>query len=134
MMRKRVFLLLIGGLLGITCHGFSFSLENDDGTPSSPLSKGDIRDTSVSRPRAPRRPCSFWVAYDLGQQALIVSSLSNVGRVKAVIENLSTGALCAYSFDSSGPAVLPISGEPGLWEVSIYTFNKQMIWQTCFEI
>jgi hypothetical protein len=49
--------------------------------------------------------------------------------VIAVVENLSTGAFGFYSFDSSELAILPVSGEPGFWRVTLYwaSHNTQTI-------
>ena len=78
---------------------------------------GSIGETSMGRPRASRRSPSFQIYYDPGLNAVLVSSTSDVGLVNAVIENLSTGSFYTYSFDSSELAVLPISGEAGVWRI-----------------
>ena len=75
---------------------------------------------SSDRPRAPRRTTSFQVVYDQALGALLISSPSDVGMVVAVVENLSTGAFSFYTFDSSELAILPISGEPGFWRVTLF--------------
>lgn len=39
--------------------------------------------------------------------------------VSAVLENLVTGELVSYTFDSSDVAVLPFSGDAGLWRITL---------------
>lgn len=113
-MRKTLMLLLVG-CVGIL-SGYANPFTGQDGKETT-SQMGSIGDTSMGRPRAPRRSPSFQIYYDPGMKAMIVSSISDVGPVHAVIENLSTGTFYSYLFDSSELAVLPISGEAGVWRI-----------------
>ena len=117
-MRKTLMLLLVG-CVGIL-SGYANPFTGQDGKETT-SQMGSIGDTSMGRPRAPRRSPSFQIYYDPGLNAVLVSSTSDVGLVNAVIENLSTGSFYTYSFDSSELAVLPISGEAGVWRVLLYS-------------
>lgn len=117
-MRKYLFLLLIGCVgmhSGLACP----SLSLDGKTVEA--QKGNADNTSPTRPRAPRRSRTFQVSFEPGMNPIQVSSSTGVGIVTAVIENLSSGTIYTYSFDSSVPAFLPISGESGVWRVSLTT-------------
>ena len=108
-------MLLLVGSVGII-SGYAHPFMGQDGkTTNSQM--GSIGDASSVRPRALRRSPSFQIYYDPGLNAVLVSSTSDVGLVNAVIENLSTGSYYTYSFDSSELAVLPISGEAGVWRI-----------------
>ena len=108
-------MLLLVGSVGII-SGYAHPFTGQDGKETT-SQMGSIGDTSMGRPRAPRRSPSFQIYYDPGMKAMIVSSISDVGPVHAVIENLSAGAFYSYLFDSSELAVLPISGEAGVWRI-----------------
>lgn len=118
-MRKTLLLLLIGCMCFFSGHASTiFSLDGRTTTTQ----KGSSGDTSIGRPRAPRcRVASFDVFYDQEQLALHICSPTDVGIVMGVIENLSTGTFFIFSFDSSVPAILPIGGESGLWEIILFT-------------
>ena len=113
-MRKTLMLLLVGSVGIISGYAHPFTGQDGKETTSQ---MGSIGDTSMGRPRVPRRSPSFQIYYDPGLNAVLVSSTSDVGPVHAVIENLSTGSFYTYSFDSSELAVLPISGEAGVWRI-----------------
>ena len=113
-MRKTLMLLLVGSVGIISGYAHPFTGQDGKETTSQ---MGSIGDTSMGRPRVPRRSPSFQIYYDPGLNAVLVSSTSDVGLVNAVIENLSTGSFYTYSFDSSELAVLPISGEAGVWRI-----------------
>ena len=71
-----------------------------------------------TRPRVPALiPFSVMADTDLG--VVYVSSVYDAGEVTAVIENLTTGELVSYTFDSSDTAVLPFSGDAGLWRITL---------------
>ena len=108
-------MLLLVGSVGII-SGYAHPFTGQDGKETT-SQMGSIGDTSMGRPRVPRRSPSFQIYYDPGLNAVLVSSTSDVGPVHAVIENLSTGSFYTYSFDSSELAVLPISGEAGVWRI-----------------
>ncbi len=108
-------MLLLVGSVGII-SGYAHPFTGQDGKETT-SQMGSIGDTSMGRPRVPRRSPSFQIYYDPGLNAVLVSSTSDVGLVNAVIENLSTGSFYTYSFDSSELAVLPISGEAGVWRI-----------------
>ena len=108
-------MLLLVGSVGII-SGYAHPFTGQDGKETT-SQMGSIGDTSMGRPRVPRRSPSFQIYYDPGLNAVLVSSTSDVGLVNAVIENLSTGSYYTYSFDSSELAVLPISGEAGVWRI-----------------
>ena len=108
-------MLLLVGSVGIL-SGYAHPFTGQDGKETT-SQMGSIGDTSMGRPRVPRRSPSFQIYYDPGLNAVLVSSTSDVGLVNAVIENLSTGSFYTYSFDSSELAVLPISGEAGVWRI-----------------
>ena len=113
-MRKTLMLLLVGSVGIISGYAHPFTGQDGKETTSQ---MGSIGDTSMGRPRVPRRSPSFQIYYDPGLNAVLVSSTSDVGPVHAVIENLSTGSFYTYSFDSSELAVLPIRGEAGVWRI-----------------
>lgn len=108
-------MLLLVGSVGII-SGYAHPFTGQDGKETT-SQMGSIGDTSMGRPRVPRRSPSFQIYYDPGLNAVLVSSSSDVGLVNAVIENLSTGSFYTYSFDSSELAVLPISEEAGVWRI-----------------
>ncbi len=108
-------MLLLVGSVGII-SGYAHPFTGQDGKETT-SQMGSIGETSMGRPRASRRSPSFQIYYDPGLNAVLVSSTSDVGLVNAVIENLSTGSFYTYSFDSSELAVLPISGEAGVWRI-----------------
>ena len=108
-------MLLLVGSVGII-SGYAHPFTGQDGKETT-SQMGSIGETSMGRPRASRRSPSFQIYYDPGLNAVLVSSTSDVGPVHAVIENLSTGSFYTYSFDSSELAVLPISGEAGVWRI-----------------
>jgi hypothetical protein len=121
-MRKTLLLLLIG-CIGITSGQASTSFLQDGKTATTQA--GNIQETSSGRPRAPRRQQTpFSISYDSGLCALVVTPLADVGLVHAFIENLDTGAVCIYSFNSSLAAVLPISGEAGIWRIILCNSTK----------
>ena len=117
-MRKTLMLLLVGSVGIISGYAHPFTGQDGKETTSQ---MGSIGDTSMGRPRAPRRSPSFQIYYDPGLNAVLVSSTSDVGLVHAVIENLSTSSFYTYSFDSSELAVLPVSGEADVWMVLLYS-------------
>ena len=111
-------MLLLVGSVGII-SGYAHPFTSQDGkTTNSQM--GSVGDATSVRPRALRRSPSFQIYYDPGLNAVLVSSTSDVGLVNAVIENLSTGSFYTYSFDSSELAVLPISGEAGVWRILLH--------------
>lgn len=112
-------MLLLVGSVGII-SGYAHPFTGQDGKETT-SQMGSIGDTSMGRPRAPRRSPSFQIYYDPGLNAVLVSSTSDVGLVHAVIENLSTSSFYTYSFDSSELTILPISGEAGVWRVLLYS-------------
>ena len=105
-------MLFMVGCLGIST-GQASSLFLQDGK-TTPIQKGETGDSSLGRPRAPRHSTTFQIWYEPGVNAVLVVSSADVGPVQAIIENLTSGTLYTYSFDSSSPAILPISGEPGV--------------------
>jgi len=124
-MRKTLLLFLIGCMCFFSGHASTiFSLDGRTTTTQ----KGSSGDTSIGRPRAPRcRVASFDVFYDQEQLALHICSPTDVGIVMGVIENLSTGTFFIFSFDSSVPAVLPISLEVAVWRVTLYMCQEKPI-------
>lgn len=108
-------MLLLVGCVGIL-SGYANPFTGQDGKETT-SQMGSIGDTSMGRPRAPRPSPSFQICYEPGLNAVLVSSRADAGLVHAVIENLSTGSFYTYSFDSSELAVLPISGEAGVWRI-----------------
>ena len=121
-MRKTLLLLLIG-CIGITSGQASTSFLQDGKTATTQA--GNIQETSSGRPRAPRRQQTlFSISYDSGLCALVVTPLADVGLVHALLENLTTGAVCIYSFNSSEPAVLPVIGEAGVWRIIVFYSNR----------
>lgn len=112
---RKILMLLVVGCLGIST-GQASSLFLQDGK-STPIRKGENGPCSHGRPRAPRHSPTFQIWYEPGVNAVLVVSSADVGPVQAIIENLTSGTLYTYSFDSSSPAILPISGEPGVWKV-----------------
>lgn len=122
---RKILMLFMVGCLGIST-GQASSLFLQDGK-TTPIQKGETGDSSLGRPRAPRHSPTFQVWYEPGVNAVIVVSGADVGPVQAVIENPSTGTLYTYSFDSSSPAILPISGESGVWRVILRSIRGAII-------
>ena len=117
-MRKKTLLLLIGGFVFFSGQAStSFSMDSR----STTTYMGNNGGASVGRPRAPRRSRIFQISYEPGMNILQVISSADVGFVTAIIENLSTGTILTYTFDTSDPAFLPISGECGVWRVFLAT-------------
>lgn len=112
---RKILMLFMVGCLGIST-GQASSLFLQDGK-TTPIQKGETGDSSLGRPRAPHHSPTFQIWYEPGVNAVFVISSTDVGPVQAIIENLSTGTLFTYSFDSSTPAILPISDESGVWRV-----------------
>lgn len=115
-MRKAV-LLLVASVTFASGHAHSF-WEQDGKVTKSQM--GSVGDTSMGRPRTPRNAPIFQVWYEPGLSAVLVSSRTDVGLVRAVIENIYTGTFYTYSFDSSELAVLPITGEAGEWRIMLH--------------
>lgn len=108
-------MLLLVGSVGII-SGYAHPFTSQDGkTTNSQM--GSVGDATSVRPRAPRPSPSFQICYEPGLNAVLVSSCADAGLVHAVIENLCTGTFYSYLFDSSELAVLPISGEAGVWRI-----------------
>lgn len=125
---RKILLLLLIECLGFTA-GHASPLFGQDGGPTTTTTHlGDNGAASVNRPRAPRRTSSFQVVYDQALGALLISSPSDVGMVVAVVENLSTGAFGFYTFDTSELAILPISGEPGFWRVTLILSHTKIFY------
>ena len=78
-------MLLLVGSVGII-SGYAHPFTGQDGKETT-SQMGSIGDTSMGRPRVPRRSPSFQIYYDPGLNAVLVSSTSDVGLVNAVIEN-----------------------------------------------
>lgn len=123
-MRKILLLLLIGSLG--TLPGNASASINQDGK-STTIQRGNTGNTSAGRPRSMHMQPTFQVQYEPGMDALLVSSSSDVGLVHAVIDNLFTGAVFSYSFDSSETAILPYNGEPGLWRLTIFLNHNAVV-------
>ena len=71
-----------------------------------------------NRPHAPAR--RFFSAFlDTESSILFVNSLSDVGEVFAVIENIDAGEIFQYVFDSSKTASLPLSCTCGEWSITL---------------
>lgn len=117
-MRKILLLLLIGSFSVLS--GYASTSCNLDGK-STTTQRRDQKDDSAGRPRAPRRSRIFQISSEPGTNILQVISSADVGFVTAVIDNLSSGTVYTYSFNSSTPAFLPISGECGVWRVFLVT-------------
>lgn len=75
-----------------------------------------------SRPRVPAL-IPFSVMADTDLCVVYVSSIYDSVEVSAVLENLMTGELVSYTFDSSDVAVLPFSGDSGLWRITLTLEN-----------
>lgn len=118
-------MLFMVGCLGIST-GQASSLFLQDGK-TTPIRKGETGNSSLGRPRAPRHSPTVQIWYEPGVNAVFVVSRTDVGPVQAVIENLTTGTLYTYSFDSSSPTILPISGEPGVWKVILRSTRGTII-------
>ena len=123
-MRKTLLLILVGSM-GFTSAQASSSCGQDGKTTATQV--GNNGGTSIGRPRAHRKVPTFQIVYEPTWRSLVVYSFSDGGLVHAVIENLSTGAHYFYTFDSSEPAILPISGEAGVWMVMLYSMSRNVI-------
>lgn len=93
---------------------------------SSPIGKtmGEVIDVPFQNPEEqpvgrPRSAPLFSASLDTDQNSLSISALYNVGYVDIVIENLTTGENTGASFHSTAPAFFPISGNSGLWRVTL---------------
>ena len=82
---------------------------------SFPIIRGTSEEGGDQRPRTP----SLFSAYlDTDLNLITIYTLYNVGYVDTVIENLTTGEYAEYSFNSSSPVLLPISGNAGYWHIT----------------
>ena len=86
-----------------------------------------IRKTSESsnNPGAPRVPAATHIEAFYDSELLSVCAFfTNAGdEVDVEIENLDTGDAVNYSVAGSGGAVLPISGNAGVWAITITLSN-----------
>lgn len=93
---------------------------------SSPIGKtmGEVLNIPIQNPEdqpggRPRSLPIFSASLDVDLNILSISSIYNVGEVDVVIENLTTGEYVEDSFNSSIPALFPISGNSGLWTITL---------------
>lgn len=98
---------------------------------SSPIGKtmGEVLNIPIQNPEdqpggRPRTLPIFSASLDVDLNILSISSIYNVGEVDVVIENLTTGEFAEYSFNSSVTAFLPISGNAGLWTITLLLENE----------
>lgn len=93
---------------------------------SSPIGKtmGEVINIPIQNPDdqpggQPRSQPLFSASLDSDLNILSISSIYNVGEVNVVIENLTTGEYVEDSFNSSISALFPISGNSGLWTITL---------------
>lgn len=110
---RRFLLSLLIGFLCITSSQASASHSQDGRTTQA----GNLDDKPLGRPKDARKNSSFYVSYFPGMGTLLITAVFDIGLVHAEFENLSSGTRYTISFDSSEPAILPTSGEPGIWRL-----------------
>lgn len=115
-MKKTFIVLMANMLLAIAPQTSLFGKTMGEVIPV-PIRKEDTHN-NIGRPHAPELPL-FNSCLNTDSSSLIIYSAYDVDEVSAVIENLTTGELYEYSFDSSDVAVLPISGSEGLWYITL---------------
>ena len=93
---------------------------------ASPIGKtmGEVINIPIQNPDdqpggRPRSLPIFSASLDADMNILSISSIYNVGEVNVVIENLTTGEYVEDSFNSSISALFPISGNSGLWTITL---------------
>lgn len=112
-------------LLILFCASFLI-VQTGSATPSSKTMEEQVdvqiqksnQEVAKNRPHAPAR--RFFSAFlDTESSILFVNSLSDVGEVFAVIENIDAGEIFQYVFDSSKTASLPLSCTCGEWSITL---------------
>ena len=102
---------------------------------SSPIGKtmGEVLNIPIQNPEdqpggRPRSLPIFSASLDVDLNILSISSIYNVGEVDVVIENLTTGEYVEDSFISSAGALIPISGNAGLWTITLIMECGDYFW------
>ena len=102
---------------------------------SSPIGKtmGEVLNIPIQNPEdqpggRPRTLPIFSASLDVHLNFLSTPSISNFGEVDVVIENLTTGEYVEDSFISSTGALFPISGNAGLWTITLILDGGEEFW------
>lgn len=122
MQKTRLFKSLLFAIMPMAMLSFSVNLRAEK-EQSVILLKKDSG--PQSNPGAPRTPSATIIeAYYDSELLSVCVYFSNAGDfVDVNFENLDTGETAYYSVAGSGGAVLPISGNAGLWQITFTLSN-----------
>lgn len=116
-MNKKLLWVMVGLMLIITTPASSFTTKDGDVNPI-PITRGTSEGGPDGRPRTPVQPL-FTANLDTDLNNISISAFCYVGEVDIVIENLTTGEYIEDEFDSSVTSYFPISGNTGLWHITL---------------
>lgn len=71
----------------------------------------------------PRNLSPFVASLDVDFNTLSIYTLIYIGEVEVTIDNLTTGEHAEDSFDSAMTAFFPISGNAGIWHITLVLGN-----------
>lgn len=116
-MNKKLLWVMVGLMLTITTLASPFTTKDGDVNPI-PITRGTSEGGPDGRPRTPVQPL-FTANLDTDLNIISISACCYVGEVDIVIENLTTGEYIEDEFDSSVTSYFPISGNTGLWHITL---------------
>ena len=112
---------MAGLMLTMTTLAAPFTTMDGDVNPI-PITRGTSEGGPDGRPRTPVQPL-FSANLDTDLYIISVSACYYVGEVNIAIENLTTGEYIEDDFDSSVTTYFPISGNAGLWHITLTLEN-----------